>query len=138
MRGELRLALYLLGGLAVHAGALRARLRGYRGFGRTGLFGRGSCPDLLDDEPDGVAVGGFHDFLKTVLDPNENGGSADDCAPLIHTGTLGPDAVLAVPTPEHYLPLLYILGTRRAGDAITFPVEGVDGGSISMLAVQVG
>jgi 4,5-DOPA dioxygenase extradiol len=63
---------------------------------------------------------------------------ADDCAPLIHTGTLGPDAVLAVPTPEHYLPLLYILGTRRAGDAITFPVEGVDGGSISMLAVQVG
>ncbi|HEX4079804.1 MAG TPA: hypothetical protein VHX61_13125 [Rhizomicrobium sp.] len=43
-----------------------------------------------------------------------------------------------MPTPEHYLPLLYILGARRAGDAITFPVEGVDGGSISMLAARVG
>jgi 4,5-DOPA dioxygenase extradiol len=63
---------------------------------------------------------------------------ADDCGPLIRYETLGPDALLAVPTPEHYLPLLYILSARRAGDAITFPVEGVDGGSISMLAVQVG
>jgi 4,5-DOPA dioxygenase extradiol len=63
---------------------------------------------------------------------------ADDCAPLVNYETLGPDALLAVPTPEHYLPLLYILGARRAGDAVSFPVEGVDGGSISMLAVQVG
>ena len=57
---------------------------------------------------------------------------------LIHYETLGPDAALSVPTPEHYLPLLYILGTRRSDDAVTFPVEGVDGGSISMLAVQIG
>jgi 4,5-DOPA dioxygenase extradiol len=63
---------------------------------------------------------------------------ADDCGPLTNYETLGPDAVLAVPTPEHYLPLLYILGARRGGEVITFPVEGVDGGSISMLAVQVG
>jgi len=63
---------------------------------------------------------------------------ANDCEPLIRYETLGPDAALCVPTPEHYLPLLYVLGTRRDGEAITFPVEGVDGGSISMLAVQIG
>ena len=51
---------------------------------------------------------------------------------------LGPDARLSVPTPEHYLPLLYVLGTRQEGESTTFPIEGVDGGSISMLAVRVG
>ena len=61
-----------------------------------------------------------------------------DFDPLVAYETLGSDAALAVPTPEHYLPLLYIIGTWQEGDAITFPVEGVDGGSISMLAVQIG
>ncbi len=37
-----------------------------------------------------------------------------------------------------YLPLLYIAGTRQTDDGVTFPVEGVDGGSISMLTVRVG
>jgi 4,5-DOPA dioxygenase extradiol len=51
---------------------------------------------------------------------------------------LGREALLAVPTPDHYLPLLYVIGSRAASDPISFPVEGVDGGSISMLAVQLG
>jgi 4,5-DOPA dioxygenase extradiol len=50
----------------------------------------------------------------------------------------GRDAVLSVPTPDHYLPLLYILGARNSGEEVTYPVEGVDGGSISMLAVKIG
>ncbi len=57
---------------------------------------------------------------------------------LIDYETLGPDAMLSIPTPDHYMPLLYVLGTRRPGEAITFPIEGVDGGSISMLAALVG
>ena len=61
-----------------------------------------------------------------------------DVAALIDYELLGRDAVLSVPTPDHYLPLLYVLGTRRPDEPITFPVEGVDGGSISMLTVQVG
>jgi 4,5-DOPA dioxygenase extradiol len=58
--------------------------------------------------------------------------------PLIDYETLGSDAILSAPTPDHYLPLLYVLGTWRVGDPITFPIEGVDGGSISMLTLVVG
>jgi 4,5-DOPA dioxygenase extradiol len=63
---------------------------------------------------------------------------AGDTAPLIDYETLGPDAMLSVPTPERYLPLLYVLALRKEGESISFPVEGFEGGSMSMLAVQVG
>lgn len=63
---------------------------------------------------------------------------AGDYGPLIDYEALGKDALLSIPTPDHYLPLLYVLGSQRQGESIRFPVEGVDGGSISMLSVQVG
>src|SRR2546421_4707416 len=63
---------------------------------------------------------------------------AGEHAPLIDYGALGKDALLSVPTPEHYLPLLYVLGASFAGEPLTFPVEGMDGGSVSMLAVRFG
>ena len=59
-------------------------------------------------------------------------------APLVGYEQLGRDAQLSAPTPDHYLPLLYILGTQQPDDTVRFPVEGVDGGSISMLTVQIG
>jgi 4,5-DOPA dioxygenase extradiol len=34
--------------------------------------------------------------------------------------------------------LIYILALQRAGEKVSFPVEGFDGGSISMLTVQIG
>ena len=51
---------------------------------------------------------------------------------------LGNEAMLAVPTPDHYLPLLYVIGARTQSESVSFPVEGVDGGSISMLSVRLG
>ncbi len=57
---------------------------------------------------------------------------------LIHYEELGCDALLSAPTPDHYLPLLYVLALRREGEHIGFPVEGFDGGSISMLTVRIG
>jgi 4,5-DOPA dioxygenase extradiol len=52
--------------------------------------------------------------------------------------SLGRDAALAVPTPEHFLPLLYVLAQWRPDEPVTFPVEGFDGGSVSMLGVRLG
>lgn len=63
---------------------------------------------------------------------------AGDLKPLVNYKTLGTDAALSIPTPDHYLPLLYVLAAGQQGERIRFPVEGIDGGSISMLAVQIG
>lgn len=52
--------------------------------------------------------------------------------------SLGEDARLSVPSPDHFLPLLYVLGLRRANELLSFPVEGVEGGALSMLSVRIG
>jgi 4,5-DOPA dioxygenase extradiol len=57
---------------------------------------------------------------------------------LVDYPMLGSDALLCVPTPEHYLPFLYVLGLQRDGEPVSFPVSGVDGGSISMLSMAIG
>ena len=49
---------------------------------------------------------------------------------------LRPEAKLSIPTPDHYLPMLYVLGASQQDKAITFLIEGVDGDSISMLTVH--
>jgi 4,5-DOPA dioxygenase extradiol len=72
----------------------------------------------------------FEDTVRELL-------IAGDHNLLVDYEALGPDAVLSVPTPDHYLPLLYVIGTQQADDIVAFPVEGVDGGSISMLSVEV-
>ncbi|HJZ12110.1 MAG TPA: 4,5-DOPA dioxygenase extradiol, partial [Acidobacteriota bacterium] len=51
-------------------------------------------------------------------------------APLVNYESLGRDAVLSAPTPDHFLPLLYVIGARKPGEKISFPVEGFDGGSV--------
>jgi 4,5-DOPA dioxygenase extradiol len=61
-----------------------------------------------------------------------------DDAPLVNYEKLGRDALLSAPTPDHYLPLLHVIALRRKGEAVSFPVEGFDGGSISMLTVRIG
>lgn len=63
---------------------------------------------------------------------------AGEYKPLIDYEKLGRDALLSIPTPDHYLPLLYVIASRQADEPIAFPIEGVDGGSISMLTVKIG
>jgi 4,5-DOPA dioxygenase extradiol len=73
----------------------------------------------------------FENDAKALLVSGDN-------KPLVNYEKLGPEALLSIPTPDHYLPLLYVAGARQRSEAVTFPVEGVDGGSISMLCVKVG
>ena len=54
---------------------------------------------------------------------------------LVDYDSLGEDARLSIPTPEHYLPLLYVAGSRHDTDRVTFPTDGIEGGSVSMLSV---
>jgi 4,5-DOPA dioxygenase extradiol len=63
--------------------------------------------------------------------------TAGEHAPLVEYESLGRDAILSAPTPDHYLPLLYVLGARHPTDVASFPVEGIDGGSVSMLSVTL-
>jgi len=63
---------------------------------------------------------------------------AADHAALAAYRELGPEARLAVPTPEHYLPLLYALGVQDAGEPVRLFNTGAVLGSISMTSVVVG
>lgn len=48
---------------------------------------------------------------------------------------LGQDAQRAVPTPDHFWPLLYVLGARLPGDAVSFGPDHIEHGSLSMTSV---
>ncbi len=48
------------------------------------------------------------------------------------------DGQLAHPTPEHWLPLLYVAGAADPRDSVSFPTEGFDLGSLSMRNVLFG
>jgi 4,5-DOPA dioxygenase extradiol len=50
----------------------------------------------------------------------------------------GEDAALSVPTPEHYLPLLYVAALHAEDEPISFPVDGIDKGSLGMLTAVAG
>lgn len=55
---------------------------------------------------------------------------------LIHWHALAPDAHLAVPTPEHYLPLLYALALQGPGEEAQLFNRAVQG-SLSMTSVLI-
>ena len=56
---------------------------------------------------------------------------------LVDYATQGADAQRSIPTPEHYLPLLYALGAG-AGDRVVIENDGLEMGSISMLSASFG
>lgn len=61
--------------------------------------------------------------------------STGDFKPLVNFEKLGTAAKLSIPSTDHYLPLLYILGMQQAGEKTSFPVTGMQMGGISMRSV---
>lgn len=56
---------------------------------------------------------------------------------LINYRDFGPDAAMAVPTPEHFLPLLYVLAAQNDNDVARFFTDSLDLGSVSMLGIDI-
>ncbi len=72
----------------------------------------------------------FNDTLKSnIFSENHDA--------LINYSSFGEAAALAIPTPEHYLPLLYILGLKEKNEGIKFFNDKTIMGSISMTSLIV-
>ncbi|MEO5976962.1 MAG: 4,5-DOPA dioxygenase extradiol [Chryseolinea sp.] len=68
-------------------------------------------------------------FKSLILDGDHNA--------LIHYETLGQSAKLSIPTPEHYLPLLYTLGLQEKSESASIFNDKTIMGSISMTSVII-
>ena len=76
-------------------------------------------------------AGRFGDYIRGSIanDKPEN---------LIDYMSQDKDALLSVPHPDHYLPLLYVMGARRADDPVRFETPIVEYGSLDMTTVVIG
>ncbi len=61
-----------------------------------------------------------------------------DHAPLIGFRSQGTAFDLAIPTPEHYLPLLYALALKEENEEVTLFNDKAVGGSLTMTSVKIG
>jgi 4,5-DOPA dioxygenase extradiol len=64
--------------------------------------------------------------------------SAGSFDSLINYQLLGKEALLAIPTPDHYWPLLYTLGLKGSKDDVGFFNDKLVGGSLTMTSVKFG
>ncbi|RYY99971.1 MAG: 4,5-DOPA dioxygenase extradiol [Chitinophagaceae bacterium] len=88
--------------------------------------------DKLDEKEFG------YDWALEINDTFKNLIAAGRHDRLIAYEGLGRAAQLAIPTPEHYWPLLYTLGLKGAGDDVSFFNDKAVGGSLTMTSVQFG
>jgi 4,5-DOPA dioxygenase extradiol len=84
-----------------------------------------------------IAGGGF-DWAVTMNERFKRLILAGDHAALMNYEALGPEGKLAIPTPEHYLPLLYILALQEKDETPIFFNDKAVGGSLTMTSVRIG
>ena len=87
---------------------------------------------LYHPDPDAKPYEWAVDFdvaIKRVL-------QSQDLSSLANPEAVAPAvARLALPTEEHYLPLLYVVGARRPADGLSFPYEKIQNASMAMRIV---
>ena len=102
------------------------------------IMGSGNMVHNLRIMDWGMINGGGYDW---ALDINEQFKSlilANHHDDLIHYERLGQSAKLAIPTPEHYLPLLYTLGLKGDNEPVTLFNDKAVAGSLTMTSVRIG
>jgi 4,5-DOPA dioxygenase extradiol len=57
---------------------------------------------------------------------------------LIHYQNMGKSSALAVPTLDHYLPMIYAIALQEKNEPLTFIYEGFQHASISMRCFRIG
>jgi 4,5-DOPA dioxygenase extradiol len=73
----------------------------------------------------------FDEWVKAKI-------NSRDFQPLVKDSTNSPAGQLSIPTPDHYYPLLYILGASTEKDELSYVTEGFQNGSISMRSIKFG
>ena len=79
-----------------------------------------------------------YDWAKNINEKFKSLIKDDDHRPLINYSTLGKEAQMAIPTPEHYLPLMYTLGLKGRKDGVSFFNDKAMAGSLTMTSVKLG
>lgn len=82
--------------------------------------------------------GGGYDWALEINDQFKHLIQTGNHQALVRYDQLGRAAQLAIPTPEHYLPLLYTLGLQQSGEEISLFNDKAVGGSLTMTSVKIG
>ena len=82
--------------------------------------------------------GGGYDWALEINDKFKSLILNNDHQPLMNYQSLGKDAMLAIPTPEHYLPLMYTLGLQNDSEHVSLFNDKAIGGSLTMTSVRIG
>ena len=83
-------------------------------------------------------IGAGYDWAFAFRDEINQASDVQNDDLLVHYGQLGENAELAVPTPDHYLPLLYVMALREPSDKVAFFNDELMAGSLSMTSVLIG
>jgi 4,5-DOPA dioxygenase extradiol len=75
------------------------------------------------------ALAASEEMKKSIL--------ANDHKNLINMKSLGREFDLAIPTPEHYLPLLYALALKEDNEEVSFFNDKAVGGSLTMTSLKI-
>lgn len=81
--------------------------------------------------------GGGYDWAIEANEKLKNAILNKNHQSLINFQTMGSDVLLGIPTPEHYLPLMYTLGLQNENEEATLFNDKAVGGSLTMTSVKI-
>ena len=83
-------------------------------------------------------IGAGYDWAYAFRDHINHAMTTKNDDDLVHYEQFGEGAALSVPTPDHYLPLLYVMALRESDEKVAFFNDNLIAGSLSMTSVLVG